>query len=217
MVSKRSNQMAHTTQDAPRTKASGGVSGTPAAPPAAKNGAAQGGNFVMDLDKIRRDARQHIKEGAVTEGYQADKETVLKLLNDSLATEIVCTLRYKRHFFMAKGINSEGVAAEFAEHATQEQEHADLLAERIVQLGGEPDFAPDGLTARSHSQYAEGKTLTDMIRENLIAERIAIDSYKAIIAFLGDKDVTTRRLFETILAVEEEHADDMADLLEGRE
>jgi bacterioferritin len=213
MVSKRSKQMAHTTQEAPRTKATGG---SPATPPA-KSDAAPSGNFVMDLEKIRRDARQHIKEGAVTEGYQADKETVLKLLNDSLATEIVCVLRYKRHFFMAKGINSEGVAAEFAEHATQEQEHADLLAERIVQLGGEPDFAPDGLASRSHSQYSEGETLTDMIRENLIAERIAIDSYKAIIAYLGDKDVTTRRLFEDILAVEEEHADDMADLLEGRE
>ncbi len=207
--------MAHTTE-APRTKTAGGAPApsTAASPP--KNGSA-GGSFVMDLDKIRRDARQHIKEGAVTEGYRADKATVLKLLNDALATEIVCTLRYKRHFFMAKGINSEGVAAEFAEHATQEQEHADTLAERIVQLGGEPDFAPDGLAARSHSQYAEGKTLTDMIRENLIAERIAIDSYKAIIAYLGDQDVTTRRLFEEILAVEEEHADDMADLLEGRE
>jgi bacterioferritin len=207
--------MAHTTE-APRTKTAGGTPAPSAAASPAKKGG-EGGSFVMDLDKIRRDARQHIKEGAVTEGYQADKATVLKLLNDALATEIVCTLRYKRHFFMAKGINSEGVAAEFAEHATQEQEHADMLAERIVQLGGEPDFAPDGLAARSHSQYAEGKTLTDMIRENLIAERIAIDSYKAIIAYLGDRDVTTRRLFEEILAVEEEHADDMADLLEGRE
>jgi bacterioferritin len=207
--------MAHTTE-APRTKTAGGTPAPSAAASPAKKGS-EGGSFVMDLDKIRRDARQHIKEGAVTEGYQADKATVLKLLNDALATEIVCTLRYKRHFFMAKGINSEGVAAEFAEHATQEQEHADMLAERIVQLGGEPDFAPDGLAARSHSQYAEGKTLTDMIRENLIAERIAIDSYKAIIAYLGDRDVTTRRLFEEILAVEEEHADDMADLLEGRE
>ncbi len=200
--------MAPTTQEAPQTK-------TTSVPPA-KNGKAPGG-FVMDLDKIRRDARQHIKEGAVTESYAADKDTVLKLLNDALATEIVCVLRYKRHFFMAKGVNSEGVAAEFAEHATQEQEHADTLAERIVQLGGEPDFAPEGLASRSHSQYAEGETLTDMIRENLIAERIAIDSYKAIIAYIGDKDVTTRRLFEDILAVEEEHADDMADLLEGRE
>ncbi|WP_413194842.1 ferritin-like domain-containing protein [Pararobbsia alpina] len=171
----------------------------------------------MDVEKIRENARKHIQEGAVTEGYKADRETVLKLLNDALATEIVCTLRYKRHFFMAKGINSEGVAAEFAEHATQEQQHADMLAERIVQLGGEPDFAPDSLASRSHSQYAEGQSLTEMIRENLIAERIAIDSYKAIVTYLGDNDITTRRMFEEILAVEEEHADDMADLLEGRE
>jgi bacterioferritin len=182
-----------------------------------RNGKDHNGPFVMDVEKIRADARKHIDEGAVTEGYQADRETVLKLLNDALATEIVCTLRYKRHFFMAKGINSEGVATEFAEHAAEEQGHADQLAERIVQLGGEPDFAPEGLASRSHSQYAEGNSLTEMIKENLIAERIAIDSYKAIISYLGEKDVTTRRLFEDILAVEEEHADDMADLLEGRE
>jgi bacterioferritin len=200
--------MAHTTQEPSRSK-----SGTAPVP----NGKDHGGAFVMDVEKIRANAREHIKEGAVTEGYGADRETVLKLLNDALATEIVCTLRYKRHFFMAKGINSEGVATEFAEHATEEQDHADRLAERIVQLGGEPDFAPDGLVSRSHSQYATGTTLTDMIRENLIAERIAIDSYRAIIQWLGEKDVTTRRLFEEILAVEEEHADDMADLLEGRE
>lgn len=183
----------------------------------ARNGKDHSSAFVMDVEKIRADARKHIDEGAVTEGYKADRETVLKLLNDALATEIVCTLRYKRHFFMAKGINSEGVATEFAEHAAEEQGHADKLAERIVQLGGEPDFAPEGLASRSHSQYAEGASLTEMIRENLIAERIAIDSYKAIIAYLGENDVTTRRLFEDILAVEEEHADDMADLLEGRE
>ncbi|MDR5812910.1 MULTISPECIES: ferritin-like domain-containing protein [unclassified Caballeronia] len=172
--------------------------------------------FVLDLDKIRADARQHMDEGPVTASYGADRETVLKLLNDSLATEIVCVLRYKRHYFMAKGIHSEAVAQEFLEHANEEQEHADTLAERIVQLGGEPNFAPDGLASRSHSQYSEGKDLIDMIRENLIAERIAIDTYREIIRYLGDKDVTTRRLFEDILAVEEEHADDMADLLEGR-
>ncbi len=200
--------MAHTTQDSSRSK-------TGTSPVA--NGKDHRGAFVMDVEKIRANAREHIKEGAVTEGYGADRETVLKLLNDALATEIVCTLRYKRHFFMAKGINSEGVAAEFAEHATEEQEHADRLAERIVQLGGEPDFAPEGLASRSHSEYAEGSTLTEMIRENLIAERIAIDSYRAIVHYLGEKDVTTRRIFEEILAVEEEHADDMADLLEGRE
>ncbi|CAL8474500.1 MULTISPECIES: bacterioferritin [Caballeronia] len=174
------------------------------------------GAFVLDVEKIRADARQHMDEGAVTEGYGADRETVLKLLNDSLATEIVCTLRYKRHYFMAKGIHSEAVAQEFLEHANEEQEHADTLAERIVQLGGAPNFAPDGLSSRSHSEYNEGKDLIDMIRENLIAERIAIDTYREIIRYLGDKDVTTRRIFEDILAVEEEHADDMADLLEGR-
>ncbi|WP_277185487.1 bacterioferritin [Caballeronia sp. BR00000012568055] len=173
--------------------------------------------FVLDLEKIRADARQHMDEGPVTSSYGADRETVLKLLNDSLATEIVCVLRYKRHYFMAKGIHSEAVAQEFLEHANEEQEHADTLAERIVQLGGEPNFAPDSLKSRSHSEYKEGRDLIDMIRENLIAERIAIDTYREIIRYLGDKDVTTRRLFEEILAVEEEHADDMADLLEGRD
>ncbi|QSN62142.1 MULTISPECIES: bacterioferritin [unclassified Caballeronia] len=172
--------------------------------------------FVLDVEKIRNDARQHMDEGPVTSTYAADRETVLKLLNDALATEWVCTLRYKRHYFMAKGIHSEAVAKEFAEHATEEQEHADMLAERIVQLGGSPDFAPDSLKSRSHSEYKEGADLIDMIRENLIAERIAIDTYREIIRYLGDKDVTTRRIFEEILAVEEEHADDMADLLEGR-
>jgi bacterioferritin len=172
--------------------------------------------FVLDVEKIRNDARQHMDEGPVTPSYGADRETVLKLLNDSLATEIVCTLRYKRHYFMAKGIHSEAVAQEFLEHANEEQEHADTLAERIVQLGGAPNFSPEGLTSRSHSEYNEGKDLIDMIRENLIAERIAIDTYREIIRYLGDKDVTTRRIFEEILAVEEEHADDMADLLQGR-
>ncbi|WP_347556537.1 ferritin-like domain-containing protein [Robbsia sp. KACC 23696] len=171
-------------------------------------------DFSIDLDTIRRRARQHIKDGAVTESYAANRETVLKLLNESLATEIVCTLRYKRHYFMAKGIHAEPVAAEFLEHANEEQEHADMLAERIVQLGGEPNFSPEGLLTRSHSEYVEGDSLNDMIRENLVAERIAIDTYREIIAYLGDKDPTTRRVFETILAVEEEHADDMADFLD---
>ena len=175
------------------------------------------GSFAMDLQKIRNDARKHISDGPVTASYGADRDTVLKLLNDALATELVCTLRYKRHYFMAKGINSEAVAAEFAEHASEEQEHADRLAERIVQLGGAPDFAPDRIKGRAHSEYKEGTDLTDMIRENLVAERIAIDTYREIIRYLGDNDVTTRRLFEEILAVEEEHADDMADLLAGRE
>ncbi|MGF7190709.1 bacterioferritin [Robbsia andropogonis] len=166
------------------------------------------------MDTIRRRAREHIKNGAVTESYAANRETVLKLLNESLATEIVCTLRYKRHYFMAKGIHAEPVAAEFLEHANEEQEHADMLAERIVQLGGEPNFSPEGLLTRSHSEYVEGESLNDMIRENLVAERIAIDTYREIIAYLGEKDPTTRRVFETILAVEEEHADDMADFLD---
>ncbi|HEX7910307.1 MAG TPA: ferritin-like domain-containing protein [Paraburkholderia sp.] len=174
-------------------------------------------SFVMDLRKIREEARKHMSDGPVTQSYRADRAIVLKLLNDALATEIVCTLRYKRHHFMAKGINSEGVAKEFAQHAAEEQEHADRIAERIVQLGGEPDFAPDSLKTRAHSEYKEGTNLTSMISENLVAERIAIDTYREIVRYLGEKDVTTRRLFEEILAVEEEHADDMADLLQGRE
>ena len=173
--------------------------------------------FVSDIKALRERARRHIEQGAITEGYQADRETVIKICNEALATEIVCVLRYKRHYFMAKGINSEAVAQEFLEHANEEQGHADTLAARIVQLGGEPDFAPDSLSKRSHSEYKEGKNLTDMIRENLVAERIAIDTYREIIRYLGDGDVTTRRMFEEILAVEEEHADDMADLLSGRE
>jgi bacterioferritin len=179
-------------------------------------GTAMKGSFVMDLEKIRAQARQDMDDGPVTQTYKADRETVLKLLNGALATEIVCTLRYKRHYFMAKGINSEGVAQEFLEHANEEQQHADQLAARIVQLGGEPDFAPDSLTARSHSEYKEGADLKDMIRENLVAERIAIDTYREIVRYLGDSDTTTRRIFEEILAVEEEHADDMADLLSSR-
>jgi bacterioferritin len=171
--------------------------------------------FVTDVKKIRERARKHIEEGAVTENYGADKETVLKLLNDSLATEIVCTLRYRRHYFMAKGLTSAGVAEEFMEHAKEEQEHADQFAERIVQLGGEPDFNPEGLTSRSHAEYVEGESLIDMIREDLVAERIAIESYRDIINYLGEGDPTTRKLFEDVLAVEEEHADDMLSLIEN--
>ncbi|CBW76787.1 Bacterioferritin (plasmid) [Mycetohabitans rhizoxinica HKI 454] len=172
--------------------------------------------FRLDLETIRERARQHMDEGPVTSTYSADRDTILKLLNDALATELVCTLRYKRHYFMAKGINSEAVADEFAQHAAEEQQHADQLAQRIVQLGGAPDFAPAGLASRSHSEYVEGETLTEMIRENLVAERIAIDTYREIVKYIGDKDPTTRRIFEEILAVEEEHADDMADLLAER-
>jgi bacterioferritin len=171
--------------------------------------------FVTDVKALRERARRHIDRGAVTEGYQADRETVIKICNEALATEIVCVLRYKRHYFMAKGINAEGVAAEFAQHAAEEQAHADRIAGRIVQLGGEPNFSPDGLSTRSHSEYVEGDALIDMIKEDLIAERIAIDSYKEIIEYLGDKDSTSRRMFEEILAVEEEHADDLVSLLGG--
>ncbi len=150
----------------------------------------------------------------MTEGYHADRKTVLRLLNESLATELVCYLRYKRHYFMATGLKASVAAAEFLEHATQELQHADLLAERIMQLGGEPDFNPAGLTERSHAEYVAGKNLREMITENLVAERIAVDSYREIVVYLGDDDPTTRRLFEEILAQEEEHADDMADLLQ---
>ncbi len=177
---------------------------------------ASGGSstFSLDVSAIRAKARKHLDDGAVTESYDADRQTVLKMLNDSLATELVCVLRYKRHHFMAKGINADPVAAEFAAHAAEELGHADLLAHRIVQLGGEPDFSPADLLKRSHAQYVEGTTLQSMIKENLVAERIAIDSYRAMVQYLGDRDPTTRRMLEDILAVEEEHADDMADLLE---
>jgi len=169
--------------------------------------------FDVDVQAIRDRARHDIESGAVTEGYRADRETVLKLLNEALATEVICVLRYKRHFFMARGLNAEPVAAEFAEHAAEEQSHADRLAERIVQLGGEPDLSPNGLAQRSHSEYVEGTTLQDMIKEDLIAERIAIESYRQMVEYVGDKDPTTRRLLEEILAVEEEHADDLSDFL----
>jgi bacterioferritin len=173
--------------------------------------------FLTDVQELRKRARANLDKGPITPAYQGDVEQTIDILQSVLATEIVCVLRYKRHHFMAKGIHSEAVAAEFAEHAAEEQEHADTIAERIVQLGGAPNFAPDSLKSRSHSEYKEGTDLIDMIRENLIAERIAIDTYREIIRYLGDKDVTTRRMFEEILAVEEEHADDMADLLEGRD
>jgi bacterioferritin len=172
------------------------------------------GAFLSDIATLRKRAREHITEGAVTPGYHADRGVVIKLLNEALATEIVCVLRYKRHHFMAKGIHAEGVAAEFLEHANEEQQHADQIAARITQLGGEPDFSPDGLASRSHAEYVEGENLEDMIREDLVAERIAIDSYREIIVYLGDNDPTTRRLMEEILAKEEEHADDLANLLE---
>ena len=171
------------------------------------------GAFLTDVKELRRRAREHIENGAVVEGYRADRETVVKLLNEALATEIVCVLRYKRHYYMAQGIESKGAAAEFLEHADEEQAHADELAQRITQLNGEPDLNPQGMLSRSHSEYVEGKTLVDMIREDLIAERIAIESYSEMIRYLGDRDPTTRRMLEGILAKEEEHAMDLSDLL----
>jgi bacterioferritin len=169
---------------------------------------------MTDVTTLRSRARQHIDEGAVTEGYAADREVVLKMLNDALATEIVCMLRYRRHHFMARGIHAKGITEEFLAHAIEEQGHADLIAERIVQLGGKPDFAPQGLADRSHAEYVEGNTLVEMIREDLVAERIAIDSYREMIQYIGDLDPTTGRMLESILAVEEEHADELSDLLE---
>jgi bacterioferritin len=172
-----------------------------------------GGEFLSDVKELRRRARQHIEDGAVTQGYGADPEKVVAVLNEALATEIVCVLRYKRHYFMAQGIHAQAVAQEFLEHANEEQGHADRIAERITQLGGAPDFNPEGLATRSHSEYVEGNSLVDMIREDLIAERIAIDSYGEIVRFFGDRDITSRRLMEEILANEEEHADDLNKLL----
>jgi bacterioferritin len=170
--------------------------------------------FLTDIKTLRERARQHIENGAVTQGYSADRETVVKLLNEALATEIVCVLRYKRHYFMASGIHAESVAAEFLEHANDEQGHADQIAHRIVQLQGEPNFNPEGLLMRSHAEYVEGTSLQEMIKEDLVAERIAIDSYREMINYFGTQDPTSRRLLEGILAVEEEHADDLVNLLE---
>jgi len=170
--------------------------------------------FLTDIKTLRERARRHLENGAVTEGYAADRETVIKLLNEALATEIVCVLRYRRHYFMASGINAESVAAEFLQHANEEQGHADQIAGRIVQLGGAPNFNPEGLLSRSHAEYVEGEDLIDMIKEDLVAERIAIDSYREMITYFGNDDPTTRRLMEEILAVEEEHADDLVSLLE---
>jgi bacterioferritin len=171
--------------------------------------------FLTDIKTLRERARQHIERGAVTEGYSADRETVIKILNEALATEIVCVLRYKRHYFMANGIHAESVAAEFLQHANEEQGHADQIGQRIVQLGGAPNLNPDGLLSRSHAEYVEGETLLDMIKEDLVAERIAIDSYREMIQYLGNDDPTTRRMMEGILAMEEEHANDLVSLLDG--
>lgn len=171
------------------------------------------GQFSTDVKKIRERARKHIEEGAITEGYKANREQVTKVLNDVLATEIVCVLRYKRHYYMAQGISSDSVKAEFLQHANEEQQHADWVAERITQIGGEPNFNPEGLATRSHSEYKPGESLTDMIKEDLVAERIAIESYSEIVRWLANDDPTSRVLIEQILKMEEEHANDMLDLL----
>jgi bacterioferritin len=173
--------------------------------------------FLTDIKTLRERARKHIEDGAITPGYKADRETVIRILNEALATEIVCVLRYKRHYFMASGINAQSVAQEFLQHANEEQAHADQIAQRIVQLGGAPNLSPDGLLSRSHAEYVEGDSLIDMIKEDLVAERIAIDSYREMIAYLGTDDPTTRRMLENILAMEEEHADDLVSLLEELE
>lgn len=168
-----------------------------------------------DIESMRRDARENIEQGAVTADYDADRAKVISQLNEALATELVCVLRYRRHYFMARGIHSRSVAAEFLAHSNEELGHADSLAKRIVQLGGEPDFAPQNLGARSHAQYVEGSNLQDMIREDLVAERIAIHSYRDMILSIGDKDPTTCDLLTRILAVEEEHADELSSVLSG--
>jgi bacterioferritin len=169
--------------------------------------------FLTDITTLRERARAKIEEGPITSSYGADREKVIEVLNEALATEIVCVLRYKRHYYMAEGLNAGPVAAEFLQHATEEMTHADQIALRITQLQGAPNFDPAGLTTRSHAEYVEGESLVDMIREDLVAERIAIESYSEIIRWLGDKDTTTRRLMEDILAMEEEHADDLLSLL----
>ena len=171
------------------------------------------GPFLSDVKTLRQRARAHLEQGAVTSNYDGDVGQVCTVLNQALATEIVCVLRYKRHYFMARGIASDSVKAEFLAHAGEEQAHADEIANRIVQLGGEPDFDPAGLTLRSHSEYVEGATLREMIKEDLVAERVAIESYREMIAWLRGRDPTTRKMLEGILAVEEEHAEDMSSLL----
>ena len=171
--------------------------------------------LFTDVKTLREQARRHIEEGAVTENYGANRDKVVELLNDALATELVCVMRYRHDYFVARGIHSQAVATEFLEHSNAELAHADQIAERIVQLGGEPDFNPDAITGRSHAEYRIGNTLQEAIKENLVAERIAIDSYAEMIRFLGHDDPTTTRMLEGILAVEEEHADDLVNLIQG--
>ena len=172
------------------------------------------GEFLTDVETLRRRAREQIDQGPITDAYGADRERVVQVLNEVLATEIVCWLRYKRHYYMAAGLHAGPVAAEFLEHANEEAGHADMVAARITQLRGEPDFSPEGLATRSHAEYVEGGTLVDMVKEDLVAERVAIASYQEIVRWLGNDDPTTRGVIEEILAVEEEHADDLISLLE---
>lgn len=169
--------------------------------------------FLTDIETIRKRARAHMQRGAVTDSYKADRATVLKLLNEALATEIVCVLRYKYHYYMASGINAKAIADEFLQHASEEQDHADQISQRITQLDGAPNLSPEGLLTRSHSEYIEGDDLVDMIKEDLVAERIAIESYSEIIRYLGNDDPTSRRMMEGILAMEEEHAEDLSTML----
>jgi bacterioferritin len=197
-----------------RDKSRRSPSAIPAGPRPVETDRSGNATFLSDIQELRDRARRHIQEGAVTENYRADRTTVVRVLNEALATEIVCVLRYKRHHYMASGIHAQAVAAEFLEHANEEQQHADQIAERITQLNGEPNFDPEGLATRSHSEYVEGTTLLDMIREDLVAERVAIESYAEIIRYLGNDDPTSRRLMEQILAKEEEHAEDLKTLLE---
>ena len=171
--------------------------------------------FVMDIKRLRERARQHMTDGAVTTSYGGDTQVACRILNEALATEIVCVLRYKRHYFMATGIHAGTAKAEFLEHAAEEQGHADRIAERIVQLGGAPNFSPAGMLSRSHSEYVEGTTLRQMIEEDLVAERVAIESYREIAAYFAPFDTTSRQMIEEIQAVEEQHADDLAELLDN--
>jgi bacterioferritin len=169
--------------------------------------------FKANIEEIRRRAAEKMDQGAVTASYGADRERVIEVLNEVLATETVCTLRYRSHYFRAKGVHAPGIEDEFLEHANEEQQHADRVAKRIAELGGTPNLDPDGLASRSHAQYGSGETLNDLIKEDLIAERIAIATYSEIVRWLGNDDPTTRRMMEDLLATEEEHADDMAKLL----
>ena len=172
-------------------------------------------SFLSDVKAVRERARQNLDEGAITPNYGIEAKAVCEALNSALASELVCVLRYKRHYYMAEGINADPVKAEFLEHAEQEQGHADQLAGRICQLGGAPDLNPEGLAARAHTEYVAGSTLREMIKEDLVAERVGIESYREMINWIGDRDTTTRAMLEGILAVEEEHAADMSSLLQG--